>query len=445
MNDHRNIAKGLFAGAATTNITPTGSQFLYGYPFAERMSEGVHDCLLSSALYLANGAEQALLISNDLIYLSKSSVSRIRKIIAENTGIPVSKIMVAATHTHSGPVTVASVIDGNDPVIPGPDPEYVKYMEGKTIEAACKAFSNATSAQAGFILADGTGAGTNRYDPSGPADMEIPVLFIRKPDKEFLACLLVCNMHPTVLHEDSRLYSGDFPSFTREILQKDYLKCECPVLYFTGAAGNQSPRHVTRANTFEEARRIGGIIAKAAGSKIMDGVEFSTEVPVSSFRKFIDLPRRKFPDVRNARAYRDRVFNQLEQLRKSSKDLKEIRTSEVNWFGAEESLYLSQLAEKGELETAYDSCLPAEIQVFKIGPWFLAAWPGEIFVEYVLKLKKHFYNIFLITIANGELQGYIATEEAEKKGLYEASNSIFHYSAGDLLVEETIKLLKTGN
>ena len=438
------MATGLFAGAAKTNITPIGSQFLYGYPFAERMSEGVHDCLLSSALYLANGAEQLLLISNDLIYVSKSSVSRIRKLVSENTGIPSSKIMIAATHTHSGPVTVASVIDGNDPIVPRPDPEYVKYMEDKTIDAACKAFRNASSAQTGFILADGTGAGTNRYDPSGPADMDIPVLVIRKPDKEFVACLLICNMHPTVLHEDSRLFSGDFPAFTREILQKDYLGCECPVLYFTGAAGNQSPRHVTRANTIEEAHRIGGIIAKAVGSKISDGVEFSSEVPVSSVRKFINLPRRKFPEVIQAREYRDKVLSQLEVLRKSSENLKEIRTAEVNWFGAEESLYLSQLAEKGELEDAYNSCLPAEIQVFKIGPWIFAAWPGEIFVEYVIKLKKSFDDLFLITIANGELQGYIATEEAEKKGLYEASNSIFHHSAGDLLVEETIKLLKTG-
>ena len=141
---------GLIAGAASANITPLNSQFLFGYPFVERTSEGVNDWLLCSALYLENGDNQTLMISNDVIFISKASTARIRKVVFEKTGIPAASIMVSATHTHSGPVTVDYVSSSNDPIVPKANPEYVRYMEDRIIEAACNAFQNAAPAKAGF-------------------------------------------------------------------------------------------------------------------------------------------------------------------------------------------------------------------------------------------------------------------------------------------------------
>ena len=436
------IEKKLSAGAATVNITPKDSQFLYGYPFIERMSTGIHDCLLSSALYMTDGDEQVIFVSNDLIYISKASVKRIRKGISEKTGVPAANIMIGATHTHSGPVTVDCIVSTNDPVVPKADREYLKYMEGLTIQAACHAFGNAVFAETGFFIADGTGIGTNRHDPLGPADMDIPVLVVRQSEKKsFIACMLVCSMHPTVLHEDSTLYSGDFPAFAREIIQKEYLECECPVIWFTGTAGNQSPRHVTKRNTFEEARRLGGIIANAVGKKITEGIGYLSEVSVECLHAEVDLPKRQFPPVARARLHQKNALSQFEKLKKFSNNPQEIRTAEVDWFGAEELLHLSVMSESKELEKYYKVCLPAEIQIIRIGLYNFIAWPGEIFVEYALELKKRAKNAFVISLANGDLQGYIASEEAEEKGFYEASNSIFDCSGGNRLVAETVHLL----
>jgi len=168
--------KGLIAGAASVNITPRNPQFLFGYPFVERVSEGVHDPLLCSALFIKNGESQALLISNDVIYISKESTARIRKEITVKTGVPGSCITISATHTHSGPITVDCVHSSNDPVVPKADPVYVRYLEDKIVEAAANAVGQATNAKAGFVVADGSGIGTNRHDPSGPADMDIPAI-----------------------------------------------------------------------------------------------------------------------------------------------------------------------------------------------------------------------------------------------------------------------------
>lgn len=442
MTKNKKQTRNLMAGAAVIDITPKNSQFLFGYPFVRRMSEGTHDPLLSSALYLANNNEQALLISNDVIYVSKASTFRVRKEISGRTGIPEKGIMISATHTHSGPVTVDCINSSNDPVVPRSDIKYVRYMEDQIIETGCNAFQNAVPAKAGFLLADCTGIGTNRHDPSGPADLDVPAVVLKNENNEYIAAMLVCNMHPTILHEDSKFYSGDFPAFAREILQKQYLGSECPVLYFTGAAGNQSPRHVARENTFYEAHRIGEIVATAVGNKIEKGLEFSSDVAVFNIQTQVDLPRRRFPEIASAKDHRDKFLERFEYLKKTSTNSRDIRTAEVNWFGSEELLHLSKLSSEGKLEDVYQSCLPAEIQVIKIGQYYFVAWPGEIFVEYALVLKKKLKNIFLITLSNGELQGYVATKEAEDKGFYEASNSIFHYSSGEILVDETIKLIE---
>ncbi len=431
----------LIAGAAFTDITPPTPHFLHGYPFVERISTGTHDPLLSSALFLSDGRECALFLSNDVLYLDKGTVARIRDGISERTGVPSSNIMVAATHTHSGPVTVDCAASSDDPVVPPADRDYLGYMEEKTIEAACLAFRNAAPAGAAFINGDASGTGGNRHDPAGAKDMNVPAVVVRDAGGRYVACMLVCSMHPTILHEDSTLYSSDFPHYVRQTLQSEVLGEGCPVIYFTGAAGDQSPRHAARENTFDEAHRLGRIVAGSLISALASGPEYSTDIPIRPGQTFTDLPRRTFPDAGWAERHRDELKRRFETLRQSAADPREIRTAEVDWFGSEELLTLSRLACPGGLESIYGSCLPAEIQAVGIGGRWFAAWPGEVFAGYGLGLKAEIDEIALITYANGELQGYITTKEAHEKGYYESGNSFFDHTAGDILVKETMELI----
>ncbi len=430
----------LKAGASSVNITPETPCFLFGYPFVERISTGVNDRLLSSALYVTDGKEQVLFISNDIIYIAKDSASRIREAISRKTGIPGKGIMIAATHTHSGPVTVNCADSANDPVVPLVDEGYLDYMEERSVEAACQAYLKAEPVEIGLVKGDATGVGTNRHDPGGASDMEVPMMLVRNRDGEFIAGLLVCSMHPTVLHEDSTLFSGDFPHYVRESLQ-GHLGSQCTFVYCTGAAGNQSPRHVTRGNTFAEAKRLGEIVAGSLLSKIPGAATYVPEATLLSAQTSIDLPKRSFPGEAWATRNRDRAREWFETSRKEGRDPRETRTAEVDWFGAEELLFFSTLAASGSIGDYYEKCLPAEIQAIKIGEWTFVAWPGEIFVEYGLALKQRVENSFLITCANGELQGYIVTREADERRSYEAGNSLFHYTAGEIMSRETVELL----
>jgi neutral ceramidase len=90
------------------------------------------------------------------------------------------------------------------------------------------------------------------------------------------------------------------------------------------------------------------------------------------------------------------------------------------------------------------SVMPAEIMLMRIGPWCFVGWPGEAFVEFSLAVKAKYPNCHVISLANGELQGYLVTEEAVRERWYEAMNSLFDCPrAGMMLVEKTLELLGT--
>jgi neutral ceramidase len=431
----------LKAGAAAVDITPLDSQFLYGYPYVERYSTGVHDPLFSSALYLSNGQAQVMFIANDIIFVGKDLALRARQRIAEVTGVPVDCIMVTATHTHSGPTTVDYISCEDDPVVPKADRKYLRFFEDRIVDAGVEAYRQARPAQLGLAVADGAGVGTNRRDPSGPADPQVPVLVVKAAEgDELIACMVVYSMHPTVLHEDSKLVSGDFPGMTRLYLQRHVLGADCPVLYHTGPEGNQSPRHVTEGNTFAEAKRLGDMLGRAI-AEVIPAIEYTSSVSLECCRRLIDLPKRTLPSVVEAEAKRQRAQEKLDYLRRTNAPRQETRTAECDWFGAEETFTLAKAADDGRVGVAYASCLLAEVQILKVGPWSFVGWPGEVFVEYALAVKRQHKDTFVINLANGELQGYIVTEEAALEGGYEASQALFGPESGNVLVETTLLML----
>lgn len=438
----RKIVNALFAGAGVADITPQDSLYLFGYPHVQRYSTGVHDLLLSSALYLSDGRTPLLFIANDVIFIGKATAQRVRQRIEAATGVPAAHILVSATHTHSGPSTVDYISLAQDPTVPPLDERYMRRFEEGIVAAGIEAVRRAVAAEVGLAVADGSGVGTNRRNPAGPADPQVPVLLVRSAaGGRPIACMLVCSMHPTVLREDSTVVSADFPGMARRYLQERLLGADCPVLHHTGPAGNQSPRHVVHGNTLAEARRLGEVLGRAVAEAI-GRIRFTAGPELEVRRTFLDLPRRVFPTVAEAERRLEAAAQKLARLRASGAPRQKVRGAEVDWFGAEETLWLARLAAEGRLEPVYRSCLPAEVQIMRIGPWAFVGWPGEIFVEHGLAVKAQVADTYIISLANGELQGYIATEMAAVEGGYEASNAIFAPEAGHKLIEATLELLR---
>ena len=108
-----------------------------------------------------------MLVANDAVFLGRDMARRARNRIEEQTGIPAANMMISATHTHSGPLTVDTLGSEIDPVVPKADPRYVERLEDGIVEAAVKAYRSARPATIGLATADGSGIGTNRHDPAG--------------------------------------------------------------------------------------------------------------------------------------------------------------------------------------------------------------------------------------------------------------------------------------
>ncbi len=436
-----NMHAQLMAGAATVDVTPDEPHFLFGYPHVARRSTGVHDPLLASALFLSDGETAALFVAVDAIFVPKDLAARARRRIGDSIGVPTANVMTTATHTHSGPVTVKYLSNESDPVVPDPDPRFLQQMEDGIVAAAIAAHEAARPAEIGLAVADGSVVGGNRRDPAGPSNPRVPVLSVRTADDHApIAAMLVCSMHPTVLHEDSTLLSGDFPALARQYLQRTVLG-GCPVVYHTGPCGNQSPRHVVHGNTYAEAQRLGEALGNSVAAALAE-VYYRSEISISCRRAIVNLPLREFPTEEEAARRLRQVRERLERLRREEAAPGTVRTAECDWFGAEETLVLARAAGGGALRDAAARCMPAEIQAIRLGQWTFVGWPGEVFVEFGLQVLENRPDCFVISLANGELQGYLVTAEATAEQGYEASNALFRSpDSGELLVRRTLELL----
>ena len=245
------------------------------------------------------------------------------------TGLPEEAIILTATHTHSGPTTVDYVSNQADPVVPPADPAYLGFAAERMVDAAWRAVATAVPAEAGISIAQARGVGTNRHDPAGPADPEVPVLLVRAAgNRRPIGCMLFYAMHPTVLHEDSTLISGDFPHFARQHLRDvGALPADCPILYHNGASGNLSPRHSVRANTLPEAKRLGDRLGAAVVSAL-SGITCTDRWPLWLRRAFVPMEVRKFPTVTVADAQAKRARQQFESMRAEGCSKAAVRTAE---------------------------------------------------------------------------------------------------------------------
>ncbi len=438
----RDKAHGLRAGFGRADITPKTPCFLCGYPHVERTSTGTHDPLLASAICLKSAECTLIFISVDLLFVSREWTRDCRERIFEATGVPGDHILIGATHTHSGPLTREIPAWKGDPEVSPCDPDYLEYSCCETAKAAIEAWRASNElVEVAVTSANVSGlAGGNRIDPNGPEDPEAGLLMVRRLDGGApLAILVIYGMHPTVLHEDSTLFTGDFIAFTRAHLEKTF---GAGVVYLNGASGNQSPRRVVRAQTFSEAERLGLALGNRIAEALREAVDFQSEVVLDASTMEIQIEGKKFPSVAEASSSLEAARNDYEGLKAANAGHAVVRTAECTVFGAEEVLTMAHAEVSGKAGAARQEYREAEIQVFRVGDTAFAGWPGEFFVEYGLAVKSRApTKTFVITIANGELHGYIVTPEAEQAGGYEAKLSLFPAATGQIFVEKTLEII----
>lgn len=250
-------ASGFRAAAAKADITPSSPKWLMGY--ADRQSTGVLDHIYVRVAALEAEGVQVYLVSSDLTLFSPSVYDDVAGELQRTMGIPRLNFWWGVTHTHAAPEV------GPPGIYPALlkgrgghewNREYADFVKRNLIHAVAEARGKLESARITF----GQGiafANINRrakeadghislgFNPDGPADRQIGLIRLERPDGSPIALLANYAMHGTVMGGENLLVSGDGSGVVESYLEE---KLKVPVLYFNGAAGNLAPIYTGRRN-----------------------------------------------------------------------------------------------------------------------------------------------------------------------------------------------------
>src|SRR2546426_980099 len=90
-------------GVASVRITPSPGVPMAGY-YNERKAESIHDDLYAKAMVIEKDGAKAALVACDLISMPRPVVEEARQLIQRATNLRGERVMISATHSHTGPV-----------------------------------------------------------------------------------------------------------------------------------------------------------------------------------------------------------------------------------------------------------------------------------------------------------------------------------------------------
>ncbi|UCF17006.1 MAG: sugar phosphate isomerase/epimerase, partial [Phycisphaerales bacterium] len=280
----------LTAGVAVTDITPPVGYRMSGY-FRERLSTGTSNPLSAKAIVLRQSSERAALVFCDIIGLSLDVSSRARRQAAEKTGIPAANILIAATHTHTGPLyfgalrkylhDLAVAKHGSDPC---EQVDYPSELVAKLVKVITQAEAAAKPVRLEAGVTEQQGLSFNRrfhmkngtvrfnpgvlnpdiIQPAGPIDPEVGIVFFRQVGSGSAVAALV-NF---ALHLDTvggTRYAADYPFYLEQALRETYGE-NFVLLFGTGTCGDINHIDVTKKQRLKM-DYIGKTLAETVNTK----------------------------------------------------------------------------------------------------------------------------------------------------------------------------------
>jgi hypothetical protein len=436
-------------GVAAIDITPPVGFRMAGY-FNERLATGTHDPLHAKAIVLRQGAEQVALVSCDLLGFTLSVTTNARAQASARTGIPVSNIVICATHSHTGPLFDGALRDyfhevaekkfSHDPQEKVDYPALLIERLVKVIGAA-QASLRPSQLQAGITTQRGLSfnrrywmkndkvvfnPGVRNPDivrPAGPMDPDVGIVLARDPtSKTPFAGLTVFAVHSDTV--GGTLYSADYEYYLEQTLRGefglDYLSA-----FGLGTCGDINHIDVSNTNKvsgFAMAEHIGGTLGKTV-------LAAAPRLPVIS---------------RPALAMRSTTLQvPLQQV--TPEQVADARAV-MEKFNDPKTTFLAKVAAVRILDLAgRNPTWPMEVQVLRLDPdTAIVCLPCEIFVELGLAIKKAspFKRTLVIEICN-DRPSYVPTLKAFGEGSYEVTNARVKPGAGEMLVDAAVKLLRS--
>lgn len=219
----------LSAGAAEVLFDLPRGVPLGGFARLAFASEGVRDPIGVRALALATPDLRVALVSAELLLIPEALEAAV---LARVTDLNLTGVILAATHSHSGPGGYWENAFG-ERIATGP---YDPLVRDAVAAAIARAIRQAVDglAPARLSVSRGSAEDLARSRSGGAEDGRLLVLRLDRPDGAALAEVVVFPAHPTILGKANRRLSGDWPG---RLLAEGHRGLR---LFFQGALGDQS-------------------------------------------------------------------------------------------------------------------------------------------------------------------------------------------------------------
>lgn len=442
------------AGAATSNISPALGTSINGN-MHDHTATYIHDELHARSLVLDDGEKRLALVVCDSCMIPTDLCEAAKHLAHEHTELPIDRILISATHTHSA-ATLAGVFQSVA------DEEYRQFFVLRVADAIRSAVHNLQPAKiawgaidepsqvfnrrwrmkAGTVPPDPFGGTSDTVrmnppvgspdlvEPAGPTDPQVSVLAVRGTDDRPLALLANYSLHyvgdvgPGHASAD---YFGAFADRIQQLLGADRLDPPFVGIMCNGTSGNINNIDFRQARQtgppYTHIRRVAHLIAERV-HQLYGQLEFRDALRLDTRESRLTLGRR-LPTAAEV----DRARFILSQVKKPVLDT-------VEQIYARETVLMEKLPPTEEII----------VQALRIGDLGIAAIPCETFVETGLAIKAEspLRPTFAISLANG-YAGYLPTPEHHHAGGYEtwrARSSFLAVDAEPQVRAAALSLLK---
>jgi len=274
------------AGVAHENFELPSKVPLAGYSRRKGTpSHGVHDPVGVRALVMQDAKTTAVLVSCDLLIIDEPLFDAVRqRLLAQ--GMPQNLIlMLAATHTHSGPGAygkrfLEKLSMGHF------DPRVFEAIVQHIVHVVLQAHAARSPVRMAVQSATTSGLVKNRVHADGVADGELAVCaFYREGERQPYVVVVGFAAHPTTLGAWNLKLSADYPGVVEREVERHLPTATC--LFVAGAVGDQAP--VKHGSGFETADWIGREIAERA-VELLRQVDVVTPRDLEALQDQVRLP-----------------------------------------------------------------------------------------------------------------------------------------------------------
>lgn len=427
------------AGAAAVNITPPLGLDMSGFIARLGPAESVRDPLSVRAVALEKGEARALLLVADVLGFTEEQVEEVRRSVQERTGWPGACVLLAGTHTHSGPAVVPLRWCGI------PDPGYVGYLMRQCVSAAEMAVRRLEPAQ--ILLGSGQATFNWNRRGEGVVDPTVSVLAWGQ-ERRWRGILFAYGCHPVVLGAWNQAFSADYPGGARRTVETH--DPEAVAVFFNACAGDVNPRPDAPQDVDPSQRWRGREekveqLGRWLGFEVLRVLEMVEPQEVQRLRvgsRRVKIPLR-LPGAERIEEIRTRFQPWSERTPGSDEE-------QVRWRIAQAMMEWVREAKEALERGIVPQEREVEIWALALNESAWVALPAEVFTAIGLQIRQAspFPLTTTLGYANG-LLGYLPTDAAIERGGYEVDDAIRYYGlvgpapgSEGLVVEGALTLLQ---